>query len=158
MSDINQAPLENTLNYNLDSFGLLTLEKVVKWTKFVGIMNIITGAMYCLLMILFFSIPSAIMGVITIIMGTKLTNAATQMQFAAENKDAVSFTTAMDQLRAYFLINGILLIVFIAFILLGLIFISFFAGSLMDFFNESGFDYTVRTTTAKIGLNKIAIL
>jgi len=158
MSDINQAPLENTLNYNLDSFGLLTLEKVVKWTKFVGIMNIITGAMYCLLMILFFSIPSAIMGVITIIMGTKLTNAATHMRFAAENKDAVSFTTAMDQLRAYFLINGILLIVFIAFILLGLIFISFFAGSLMDFFNESGFDYTVRTTTAKIGLNKIAIL
>ena len=64
----------------------------------------------------------------------------------------------MDQLRAYFLINGILLIVFIAFILLGLIFISFFAGSLMDFFNESGFDYTVRTTTVKIGLNKIAIL
>ena len=158
MSDINQTPLENTLNYNLDSFGLLTLEKVVKWTKFVGIMNIITGAMYCLLMILFFSIPSAIMGVITIIMGTKLTNAATHMRFAAENKDAVSFTTAMDQLRAYFLINGILLIVFIAFILLGLIFISFFAGSLMDFFNESGFDYTVRTTTAKIGLNKIAIL
>ena len=158
MSDINQAPLENTLNYNLDSFGLLTLEKVVKWTKFVGIMNIITGAMYCLLMILFFSIHSAIMGVITIIMGTKLTNAATHMRFAAENKDAVSFTTAMDQLRAYFLINGILLIVFIAFILLGLIFISFFAGSLMDFFNESGFDYTVRTTTAKIGLNKIAIL
>ena len=158
MSDINQAPLENTLNYNLDSFGLLTLEKVVKWTKFVGIMNIITGAMYCLLMILFFSIPSAIMGVITIIMGTKLTNAATHMRFAAENKDAVSFTTAMDQLRAYFLINGILLIVFIAFILLVLIFISFFAGSLMDFFNESGFDYTVRTTTAKIGLNKIAIL
>ena len=158
MSDINQAPLENTLNYNLDSFGLLTLEKVVKWTKFVGIMNIITGAMYCLLMILFFSIPSAIMGVITIIMGTKLTNAATHMRFAAENKDAVSFTTAMDQLRAYFLINGILLIVFIAFILLGLIFISFFAGSLMDFFNESGFDYTVRTTTDKIGLNKIAIL
>ena len=158
MSDINQAPLENTLNYNLDSFGLLTLEKVVKWTKFVGIMNIITGTMYCLLMILFFSIPSAIMGVITIIMGTKLTNAATHMRFAAENKDAVSFTTAMDQLRAYFLINGVLFIIFIVFIALGLIFISFFAGSLMDFFNESGFDYTVRTATTKIGLNKIAIL
>ena len=146
MSDINQAPLENTLNYNLDSFGLLTLEKLFKWTKFVGIMNIITGVMYCL-MILLFSIPSAIMGVITIIMGTKLTNAATHMRFAAENKDAVSFTTAMDQLRAYFLINGILLIVFIAFILLGLIFISFFAGSLLDFFNESGFDYSVTTAT-----------
>ncbi len=156
MSDINQVPVENTLNYNLDSFGVLTFERLVKWTKFVGIMNIITGAIYCLT-ILFFSIPTAIMGVITIVMGTKLTNAASHLQFAAQNKDAVSFTTAMDQLRAYFLINGVLFIIFIVFIALGLIFISFFAGSLLDFFNESGFDYSVTTTTTKIRLDKIAI-
>ena len=106
MSEIDQVSMENTLNYNLDSFGLLTLEKLVKWTKFVGIMNIITGAIYCLTL-LFFSIPTAIMGVITIVMGTKLTNAASHLQFAAQNKDAVSFATAMDQLRAYFLINGV---------------------------------------------------
>ena len=157
MSEIDQVSMENTLNYNLDSFGSLTLEKLVKWTKFVGIMNIITGAIYCLT-ILFFSIPTAIMGVITIVMGTKLTNAASHLQFAAQNKDAVSFTTAMDQLRAYFLINGVLFIIFIVFIALGLIFISFFAGSLLDFFNESGFDYSVTTTTTKIRLDKIAIL
>ena len=78
-------------------------------------------------------------------MGTKLTNAASHLQFAAQNKDAVSFTTAMDQLRAYFLINGVLFIIFIVFIALGLIFISFFAGSLLDFFNENGFDYSVTT-------------
>ena len=149
MSEINQVPAEKTLNYNLDSFGVLTLERLVKWTKFVGIMNIITGAIYCLT-ILFFSIPTAIMGVITIVMGTKLTNAASHLQFAAQNKDAVSFTTAMDQLRAYFLINGVLFIIFIVFIALGLIFISFFAGSLLDFFNENGFDYSVTTATATI--------
>ena len=156
MSEIDQVSMENTLNYNLDSFGSLTLEKLVKWTKFVGIMNIITGAIYCLTL-LFFSIPTAIMGVITIVMGTKLTNAASHLQFAAQNKDAVSFATAMDQLRAYFLINGVLFIIFIVFIALGLIFISFFAGSLLDFFNESGFDYSVTTTTSKIRLDKIAI-
>ena len=149
MSEIDQVSMENTLNYNLDSFGSLTLEKLVKWTKFVGIMNIITGAIYCLTL-LFFSIPTAIMGVITIVMGTKLTNAASHLQFAAQNKDAVSFATAMDQLRAYFLINGVLFIIFIVFIALGLIFISFFAGSLLDFFNESGFDYSVTTTTTTI--------
>ena len=149
MSEIDQVSMENTLNYNLDSFGSLTLEKLVKWTKFVGIMNIITGAIYCLTL-LFFSIPTAIMGVITIVMGTKLTNAASHLQFAAQNKDAVSFATAMDQLRAYFLINGVLFIIFIVFIALGLIFISFFAGSLLDFFNERGFDYSVTTTTTKI--------
>jgi len=156
MSEIDQVSMENTLNYNLDSFGSLTLEKLVKWTKFVGIMNIITGAIYCLTL-LFFSIPTAIMGVITIVMGTKLTNAASHLQFAAQNKDAVSFATAMDQLRAYFLINGVLFIIFIVFIALGLIFISYFAGSLLDFFNESGFDYSVTTTTTKIRLDKIAI-
>ena len=32
MSEIDQVSREETLNYNLDSFGSLTLEKLVKWT------------------------------------------------------------------------------------------------------------------------------
>ena len=142
MTDINQISSENTLNYHLDSFGLLTLEKLVKWTKFVGIMNIITGAMYCLT-IFVFSIPTVIMGIITIFMGTKLTNAAIHLQFAVQNKDSISFTTAMDQFRSYFLINGVLLMITIAFIGLCLIFVIFFFGSIMELFNESGFDYSI---------------
>ena len=142
MTEINQLSSENTLNYHLDSFGLLTLEKLVKWTKFVGLMNIITGAMYCLT-ILVFSIPTVIMGIITIFMGTKLTNAANHLQFAVQNKDSISFTTAMDQFRSYFLINGILLMITIAFIGLCLIFVIFFFGSIMELFNESGFDYSI---------------
>ena len=142
MTDINQISSENTLNYHLDSFGLLTLEKLVKWTKFVGLMNIITGAMYCL-PIFVFSIPTVIMGIITIFMGTKLTNAANHLQFAVQNKDSISFTTAMDQFRSYFLINGVLLMITIAFIGLCLIFVIFFFGSIMELFNESGFDYSI---------------
>ena len=115
MTDINQISSENTLNYHLDSFGLLTLEKLVKWTKFVGVMNIINGAIYCLTLLVF-SIPTFIMGIITIFMGTKLTNAANHLQFAVQNKDSISFTTAMDQFRSYFLINGVLLMITIAFI------------------------------------------
>ena len=142
MTDINQISSENTLNYHLDSFGLLTLEKLMKWTKFVGIMNIITGAMYCLT-ILVFSIPTVIIGIITIFMGTKLTNAANHLQFAVQNKDSISFTTAMDQFRSYFLINGVLLMITFAFIGLCLIFVIFFFGSIMELFNESGFDYSI---------------
>jgi hypothetical protein len=142
MTDINQISSENTLNYHLDSFGLLTLEKLVKWTKFVGLMNIITGAMYCLT-ILVFSIPTVIIGIITIFMGTKLTNAANHLQFAVQNKDSISFTTAMDQFRSYFLINGVLLMITFAFIGLCLIFVIFFFGSIMELFNESGFDYSI---------------
>jgi len=142
MTEINQITPQNSLNYNLDSFGLLTLEKLIKWTKFVGIMNIITGALYCLT-ILIFLIPTAIMGVITIFMGTKLTNAANHLQFAVQNKDSISFTTAMDQFRSYFLINGVLLIITIAFLALCLILVNFFFGSIMELFNESGFDYSI---------------
>ncbi|MDP7330018.1 MAG: DUF5362 family protein [Candidatus Marinimicrobia bacterium] len=142
MTEINQITPQNSLNYNLDSFGLLTLEKLIKWTKFVGIMNIITGALYCLT-ILIFLIPTAIMGVITIFMGTKLTNAANHLQFAVQNKDSISFTTAMDQFRSYFLINGVLLIITIAFLALCLILVIFFFGSIMELFNESGFDYSI---------------
>ena len=142
MTDINQISSENTLNYHLDSFGLLTLEKLVKWTKFVGLMNIITGAMYCLTLLVF-SIPTFIMGIITIFMGTKLTNAANHLQFAVQNKDSISFTTAMDQVRSYFLIFGVLLMITIAFIGLCLIFVIFFFGSIMELFNESGFDYSI---------------
>ncbi|MBT3478988.1 MAG: hypothetical protein HOA15_02805 [Candidatus Marinimicrobia bacterium] len=149
MTDINQLNDENSLNYNLDSFGLITLDKLVKWTKFVGIMNIITGAIYCL-SILLFAIPTFIMGVITIVMGTKLTNAANHLQFAIQNKDDVSFTNAMDHFRSYFLINGILLIITFAFIALCLIFFSFFFGSIMDLINDSGFDYTVKSIIARI--------
>ena len=145
----NQNPAENSLNYNLDSFGQMTLENLVKWTRFVGIMNIITGAIYCLT-ILFFSIPTVIMGIIAIVMGTKLTNGANHLKFAAYNKDSVSFVTAMDQFRVYFLINGILLIITLVFIALCLIFIGFFAGYIMDFLNESGFDYSVSTIIAGI--------
>ena len=142
MTDINQISSENTLNYHLDSFGLLTLEKLVKWTKFVGLMNIITGAIYCLT-ILVFSIPTVSMGSITIFMGTNLTNAANHFQFALQNKDSISFTTAMDQFRSYFLINGVLLMITIVFIGLCLIFVIFFFGSIMELFNESGFDYSI---------------
>ena len=82
MSDINQTSSEKQLNYTLDSFGMITMERLCKWTKFVGIMNIIIGAIYCLSIIIL-SIPTVIMGVITIVMGTKLTNASSHLQFAA---------------------------------------------------------------------------
>ena len=145
MTDINKISSENQLNYNLDLLGLITIEKMYKWTKIVGILNITLGTVYCL-SILFLSIPTLIMGIITIIMGSKLVTAANHLQFAVQNKDEESFATAIDQLRQYFLINGILLIVTFVIIGLVLIFVSFFSGLIMDFLNDSGFDYTISST------------
>ena len=106
---------KNNLNYNLDNHGLLSMSNLAKWTKIVGILNIISGALYCLT-ILIFAVPTVVIGIITIVMGTKLTVAANHLEFAIQNKDQESFTIAVDQLRQYFLINGILLIVTVALI------------------------------------------
>ena len=142
MSDINQTSSENQLNYTLDSFGMITMERLCKWTKFVGIMNIITGAIYCLSIIIL-SIPTVIMGVITIVMGTKLTNASSHLRFAVQLKDRQYFSSAMEELRQYFFINGILLLITLILIGLLILMFSLFAGYIMDFLNESGFDYSV---------------
>ena len=139
---------KNNLNYNLDNHGLLTMSNLAKWTKIVGILNIISGALYCLT-ILIFAVPTVVIGIITIVMGTKLTVAANHLEFAIQNKDQESFTIAVDQLRQYFFINGILLIVTVALIGLGIILLIFFAGFFMDLINQSGFDYSM--------INKILI-
>jgi len=133
---------KNNLNYSLDNHGLLTMSNLAKWTKIVGILNIISGALYCLT-ILIFAVPTVVIGIITIVMGTKLTVAANHLEFAIQNKDQESFTIAVDQLRQYFLINGILLIVTVALIGLGIILLIFFAGFFMDLINQSGFDYSM---------------
>ena len=133
---------KNNLNYNLDNHGLLSMSNLAKWTKIVGILNIISGALYCLT-ILIFAVPTVVIGIITIVMGTKLTVAANHLEFAIQNKDQESFTIAVDQLRQYFLINGILLIVTVALIGLGIILLIFFAGFFMDLINQSGFDYSM---------------
>ena len=133
---------KNNLNYNLDNHGLLTMSNLAKWTKIVGILNIISGALYCLT-ILIFAVPTVVIGIVTIVMGTKLTVAANHLEFAIQNKDQESFTIAVDQLRQYFLINGILLIVTVSLIGLGIILLIFFAGFFMDLINQSGFDYSM---------------
>ena len=133
---------KNNLNYNLDNYGLLAMSNLAKWTKIVGILNIISGALYCLT-ILIFAVPTVVIGIISIVMGTKLTVAANHLEFAIQNKDQESFTIAVDQLRQYFLINGILLIVTVALIGLGIILLIFFAGFFMDLINQSGFDYSM---------------
>ena len=133
---------KNNLNYSLDNYGLLAMSNLAKWTKIVGILNIISGALYCLT-ILIFAVPTVVIGIISIVMGTKLTVAANHLEFAIQNKDQESFTIAVDQLRQYFLINGILLIVTVALIGLGIILLIFFAGFFMDLINQSGFDYSM---------------
>lgn len=150
MPEIISQPLNNpTLTYDLDPFGRQTLENLAKWAKFVGIMNIITGILYAL-SIFAFAIPIAVIGIFTIIMGTKLNSAGDYLRIALYNGDSPSLYLALDQIRSYMTINGILQIIMISIVLLVIILFAIFGYALSDFINEGEFEYSLRSIIGKI--------
>ena len=141
--DRSQKTSDPQFIFSLNAEGRLTIAKLKKWTKFVGVMNIISGAIYCLT-IFILSIPTVIMGVVTIFMGTKLTIAANHLEYAMENSDNKSFQIAIDQLQRYFLINGGLLIASLVFIVFLLTILGLFANIFIEFWNSQSFNYSIK--------------
>ena len=78
-------------------------------------------------------------GVITILMGSKLTVASDHLKYATDNKDGDSFKIALEQLSVYFVINGVLFILTLVFIMMLLLVASMFAGIFMEILNELRF-------------------
>ena len=141
--DRSQKTSDSQFIFSLNAEGRLTIARLKKWTKFVGVMNIISGAIYCLT-IFILSIPTVIMGVVTIFMGTKLTIAANHLEYAMENSDNKSFQIAIDQLQRYFLINGGLLIASLVFIVFLLTILGLFANIFIEFWNSQSFNYSIK--------------
>jgi len=141
--DRSQKTSDPQFIFSLNAEGRLTIAKLKKWTKFVGVMNIISGAIYCLT-IFILSVPTVIMGVVTIFMGTKLTIAANHLEYAMENSDNKSFQIAIDQLQRYFLINGGLLIASLVFIVFLLTILGLFANIFIEFWNSQSFNYSIK--------------
>ena len=141
--DRSQKTSDSQFIFSLNAEGRLTIARLKKWTKFVGVMNIISGAIYCLT-IFILSIPTVIMGIVTIFMGTKLTIAANHLEYAMENSDNKSFQIAIDQLQRYFLINGGLLIASLVFIVFLLTILGLFANIFIEFWNSQSFNYSIK--------------
>ena len=141
--NISQKTTDPQFIFSLNAEGRLTIARLKKWTKFVGVMNIISGAIYCLT-IFILSIPTVIVGVVTIFMGTKLTIAANHLEYAMENSDNKSFQIAIDQLQRYFLINGGLLIASLVFIVFLLTILGLFANVFIEFWNSQSFNYSIK--------------
>ena len=141
--NISQKTTDPQFIFSLNAEGRLTITRLKKWTKFVGVMNIISGAIYCLT-IFILSIPTVIVGVVTIFMGTKLTIAANHLEYAMENSDNKSFQIAIDQLQRYFLINGGLLIASLVFIVFLLTILGLFANVFIEFWNNQSFNYSIK--------------
>ena len=60
-----QKSKESQLSFTLDIEGRLTIDRLKKWTRFVGIMNIVIGIIYCFTIIIF-SIPTVLIGIVTL--------------------------------------------------------------------------------------------
>lgn len=93
-----------------------TAQEMAGWLKFVGIINIISGAITAI------SIVGIIIAWIPIWMGVLLFqsgSSATNSQISQRPDELVNM---VRKLKTYFIINGILIIVVFAFIILGFLF------------------------------------
>lgn len=86
------------------------------WMKFLGILSIVSGALGAL------SIIGLVWAWLPIWLGVLLFQAASGVEQAAISGDATSFVTAQNRLRLYFMINGVMIIVAFALVVLFLIF------------------------------------
>ena len=92
------------------------------WIKFVGIVNIVLGVLQAL------SIVGILLAWIPIWMGALLLQAGGAVERAQMAGDEPALRLALDRLRVYFVIQGVLMVITIAFV--ALMFVLFF-GMLM---------------------------
>ena len=129
-------------NFKLSAQDKLSVDSLYKWSKFVSICTIVLGSITSL-SIFFLAIPTAIIGIITIVMGVKLNIASNHLRYAIQVSSKESVFIAADHLRQYFTFNGIIIIISMIFFIIIAVIISLFAGAIIEIFNQSGFDYTI---------------
>ena len=129
-------------NFKLSMQDKLSVDSLYKWSKFVSISTIVLGSITSL-SIFFLAIPTAIIGIVTIVMGVKLNIASNHLRYAAQVNSKESIFIAADHLRQYFTFNGIIIIISMIFLIITAIIFVLFAGAIIDIFNQSGFDYNI---------------
>ena len=111
----------------LDYSTVASLCDVSGWLKFLGILNIIAGVLYCL------TIVGAVVGWIPIWIGVSLNNAGTSLRAGYDGRNEMAMRMGMDKLALAIKIFGILtligliinVLVLVAYVLFAVL---FFAG------------------------------
>ena len=129
-------------NFKLSAQDKLSVDSLYKWSKLVSICTIVLGSITSL-SIFFLAIPTAIIGIVTIVMGVKLNIASNHLRYAIQVNSKESIFIAADHLRQYFAFNGIIIIISMIFFIIIAVIIALFAGAIIEIFNQSGFDYTI---------------
>lgn len=96
------------------------------WLKFLGIVNIIMGAFTAL------SIVGILVAWLPIWLGVLLLQAGSRATTARATNNPRELVTMVEKLRLYFIIQGILMIVGIAFTVLGFVFFGTFFSHMMQ--------------------------
>lgn len=128
------------LHFPMDFHGNEILTKLAYWSKFVGIMNILIGILYTL-SIFIMSIPTVIVGIVYILIGTKLNSASSQLKFSLETKESEGFISAIDNIRSALFLNGILFIITLVIFALVIFGLLLFGSLFKDIFYELARDY-----------------
>lgn len=140
--NIDSPKTKPSLTHALDPFGLQSLSRLAGWSKFVGIINILLGILYSL-SILVFMLPTAVIGIFMIFIGTRLLNAAGHLRFAMAQQDDRSFALALDQIRSFMTLTGVLYIIGIILVVILIVAVLIFGVAVYELFDGSGFDYTI---------------
>jgi hypothetical protein len=112
------TPTPQTTGYGGDAIAEIrrTAAEMAGWLKFVGIVNIISGALTAI------SIVGIVIAWIPIWMGVLLFQAGSNAVNAQAGQRTDELVTAVKRLKTYFIINGVLIIVGVAIAILVFIF------------------------------------
>lgn len=123
------TPNPQNVGSGLDVIGNIgqTAQEMAAWLKFVGIVNIILGVVAAI------SIFGIIFAWIPIWMGVLLFQSGSSATNAQFNQRPHELVNMIKKLKLYFIINGVLLIIWLAFIIMGIIFMML---GILPFLNE----------------------
>lgn len=111
------TPTQQTTGYGGDPINDIrrTAAEMAGWLKFVGIVNIISGALVAL------SLFGIVIAWIPIWMGVLLFQAGSSATSAQAGQRTDDLVNLVKRLKTYFIINGVLVIVGVAFFILALL-------------------------------------
>ena len=97
------------------------------WLKFLGVMNIIQGIIAAM------TIIGIIFAWLPIWMGVLLFRAGSSIESARRNGDKTLFILSQENLKTYFIINGVMTLMIVGFLLLLVMGGTFLARHFMDY-------------------------
>ena len=124
------------------------LSGLAKWSRIVGVFHIVLGILYCLSIFLLL-IPTVIMGVFFILLGTRLTNASAHLNYCLQEPEEETIIHALDNVRKYMFLNGIMFIVMFVLVLIIFTVILVFGIALFDIIGEMTNPYVAVMTWIK---------